>query len=99
MASMGERAQAASILYSYYIAEFNSMVDAYIMRCEHDDEWEVTQGYAMGLTGLDGKRRAAYKVYKYMDSEKSSVYAKKYRKTIGGDWKAAVPGYKASRFK
>ena len=53
----------------------------------------------MGLTGLNGKRRAAYKVYKYMDSEKSSVYAKKYRKTIGGDWKAAVPGYKASRFK
>lgn len=99
MASMGERAQAASILYSYYIAEFNSMVDAYIMRCEHDDEWEVTQGYAMGLTGLNGKRRAAYKVYKYMDSEKSAVYAKKYRKTIGGDWKAAVPGYKASRFK
>lgn len=100
MASTGEKAQAASIMYSYYMAEFNSMVDAYIMRCEYDDAGEVSQGYAMGLTGLNGKKREAYKVYKYMDSPKASVYARKYLSLIGASsWKAAVPGYKESRFK
>lgn len=100
MASTGESAQAASIMYAYYMAEFNSMVDAYIIRCEYDDAGEVSQGYAMGLTGLNGKRRAAYKVYKYMDSPKAATYAKKYLKLIGApSWEAAVPGYKASRFK
>lgn len=100
MASMGEKAQAASILYAYYMAEFNPMVDAFIMRCEYDDAWEVSEGYAMGLTGLDGKKREAYKVYKYMDSPKSIAYAKKYLKKIGASsWKAVVPGYQASRFK
>ena len=100
MASTGEKAQAASIMYSYFVAEFNPMVDAYIMRCEYDDAGEVSQGYAMGLTGLDGKKREAYKVYKYMDSPKSAAYARKYLKQIGASsWKAAVPGYKESRFK
>lgn len=100
MASTGEKAQAASIMYSYFVAEFNPMVDAYIMRCEYDDAGEVSQGYAMGLTGLDGKKREAYKVYKFMDSPKSAAYAKKYLKQVGvSSWEAAVPGYKASRFK
>lgn len=100
MASTGEKAQAASIMYAYYMAEFNPMVDAYIMRCEYDDAGEASQGYAMGLTGLDGKKREAYKVYKYMDSPKAAAYARKYLKQIGASsWKAAVPGYKESRFK
>lgn len=100
MASMGEKAQAASILYSYYMAEFDPMVDAYLMRCEYDDAWEVSQGYAMGLSDSKGKRREAYKIFKYMDSTKSTAYAKRYLKTVGASsWKKIIPGYKASRFK
>lgn len=100
MASMGEKAQAASILYSYYMAEFDPMVDAYLMRCEYDDAWEVSQGYAMGLSDSKGKRREAYKIFKYMDSTKSTAYAKRYLKTVGASsWEKIIPGYKASRFK
>jgi hypothetical protein len=100
MASLGEKAQAASILYAYYMAEFNPMVDAFIMRCETDNEAEVAQGYAMGLTTTSGKKREAYKVYKYMDSAKSVAIAKKYLKVIGASsWKSIIPGYDASRFK
>lgn len=100
MASMGEKAQAASILYAYYMAEFDPMVDAYIIRAEKDYAPEVAEGYNMGLTTYSGKRREAYNLFKYMDSRQSKKYAKKYLKVIGArKWKSIIPGYKESKFK
>ena len=97
-ATMGQDKQAASILYAYYKAEFNPMIDAYIIRNEYDDAGEVAQGLALGLS-KNGTKRKAYNVFKYMDSEKSVSTAKKYLKVIGANsWEEIIPGYDASRF-
>lgn len=99
-ADLGERAQAASIAYGYYKAEFNPMIDAFIIRSQYDHAGEAAQGLSMGLSTVSHKRREAYTVFKYMDTPKSEKYTKKYLKTIGAKkWKSIIPGYKASKFK
>lgn len=99
-ASLGEEEQAASIVYGYYKAEFNSMIDAYIIRAQKDNAAEAKEGLSMGLSSTSGKHREAYTAFKYMDTKKSETYTKKYLKTIGAkNWKSIIPGYKASKFK
>lgn len=100
-ATLGEEKQAASILYGYYKAEFNSMIDAYIIRSQYDHAGEIqTDGLAMGLSDLKHKKRQAYTIFKYMDTPQSEKYAKKYLKTIGAKkWKSIIPGYNAKKFK
>lgn len=99
-AKLGEKVQAASIVYGYYKAEFNSMIDAFIIRSQYDHADEVAQGLSMGLSGSSSKHRQAYTVFKYMDTPNSQKYTKKYLKTIGAkSWKSIIPGYKASKFK
>ncbi|WP_180272692.1 DUF5722 domain-containing protein [Konateibacter massiliensis] len=91
----GKKVQAAAIAYAYYVAEFNPMVDAIMMRSLHDAQVEVDQGLSFGITG-----KPAYNVYKYMDTPKSESYTKSYLKVIGAkSWKSIVPNYKASKFK
>ena len=65
----GEYTQATAIAWAYYIAEFNSRVDAFIIRAEIDDYDEMQAGLYMGLRnfGYDTKKTSYY-VYKYMDS-------------------------------
>lgn len=99
-ADLGENVQAASIVYGYYKAEFNSMIDAYIIRSQYDHAGEAAQGLSMGLSSVSGKHRQAYTAFKYMDTPQSEKYTKKYLKTIGAkSWKSIIPGYKASKFK
>ena len=99
-ATMGEEKQAASIAYGYYKAQFNSMIDAYIIRAQKDNAAEVAGGLSMGLSTTSNKHRQAYTVFKYMDTPKSETYTKKYLKTIGAKiWKSIVPGYSASKLK
>ena len=97
----GDTVQAAALAYAYYKCEFNSMIDAFIIRSEYDADAEVKQGLSMGLirTSPWGYKEA-YNVYKYMDTPKSETYTKKYLSVIGAKkWSAIVPGYKASKFK
>ena len=99
-ADLGEKAQAASLAYGYYKAEFNPMIDAFIIRSQYDHAGEASQGLSMGLSDVKGKHREAYTVFKYMDTPKAEQYTNKYLKTIGAkSWKSIVPGYKASKFK
>lgn len=99
-AAMGAEEQAASIAYGYYKAEFNSMIDAYIIRSQYDHAGEVSQGLSMGLSTVDKKHREAYTVFKYMDTKNSEKYTNKYLKTIGAkSWKSIIPGYSASKLK
>lgn len=99
-ATMGEEEQAASIAYGYYKAEFNSMIDAYIIRSVKDNATEVSWGLSMGLSNTSNKHRQAYTVFKYMDTKKSETYTNKYLKTIGAkNWKSIVPGYSSSKLK
>ena len=97
----GDSTQAAALAYAYYKCEFNSMIDAFIIRSEYDVDVEVKQGLSMGLirTSPWGYKEA-YNVYKYMDTPNSEAYTKKYLSVIGAKkWSSIVPGYKASKFK
>lgn len=99
-ASLGEDKQAASIAYGYYKAEFDPMIDAYIIRAQQDLQAEIdSDGLAMGLSDTNGRHRKAYTVFRYMDTKQSEKYTKDCLKTIGvSSWKKVIPGYKASRF-
>ena len=72
LVQMGEEEQAASIVYGYYKAEFNSMIDAFIIRSEYDDFAEVQAGLSMGLIRTtDWRNKEAFYVYKYMYTPQS----------------------------
>lgn len=91
----GEKVQAAAIAYAYYVAEFNSSVDAIIMRSLEDAQVEVDQGLSFGIKG-----KYAYNVYKYMDTPKSEQYTKFALNVIKAkSWKSIVPKYNAKKFK
>lgn len=91
----GEKVQAAAIAYAYYMAEFNPMVDAFIMRSLEDAQVEVDQGLSFGIKG-----KYAYNVYKYMDTPDSEKYTKFALKVIKAkSWKSIVPKYNAKKFK
>lgn len=95
--SGGQDIQAAAIAYGYYLSEFNSMIDAFIIRSDVDFQVEVDQGLAMGIIG-----KKAEDVFKYMDTPDSEDYTLPYLKTIKSSaksWKSIVPSYKASKFK
>ena len=95
---MGETAQAASMAYAYYKAEFNPMIDAFIVVRYQDIPAEQAMGLSMGLVNNNGSHRKVYDVFKYMDTAKSEKYTKKYLKTIGADsWKSIIPGFNSAK--
>ncbi len=96
----GYSVQCAALAYTYYKAEFNTMIDSVIFRSDYDAEGELAQGLAFGLCDLYGNRKPAYDVFKYMDTPKAENYTKKYLKTIGvSSWKKVAPKYSLKRFK
>lgn len=97
---MGEDKQAASLAYGYYKAEFNPMIDAFIIVRVFDNKEEVAQGLAMGLKEMNGRKRKAYNVFKYMDTPQCEKYTKSCLKTMKKkSWQKAVPGYNVQRFR
>jgi len=60
--------QAKAIAWAYYIAEFNSRVDSFIIRAEIDDRDETKNGLYLGLKNLNETKKTSYYVYKYMDT-------------------------------
>ncbi|MFA9378870.1 MAG: DUF5722 domain-containing protein [Lachnotalea sp.] len=103
----GEKVQAAAMAYSYYLAEFNSMIDAFILSRHVDNVVETTDGLNLGLwTTAPGQieeayqKKYAWKVYKYMDTPKSTTVTKFALKIIGtSSWKKIIPKYKSKKFK
>ncbi|MBO6015738.1 MAG: InlB B-repeat-containing protein [Lachnospiraceae bacterium] len=96
----GSDVQAAAIVYTYYKAEFDTMIDAVIFRSDIDNSVESAQGLYLGLMDIYGNKKPAYDVMKYMDTKNASKYTKPYLKTIGiSKWKKIAPGYDANRFK
>lgn len=98
----GEKKQAAAIAYAFYKAEFNGMIDCIIFRSQADAQVEIANyNLHMGLwTSGMGKKKAAYNVYKYMDTNKCETYTRSCKQYLGiSKWTQKVPGYKANRFK
>ncbi|MDE6312593.1 MAG: InlB B-repeat-containing protein [Lachnospiraceae bacterium] len=97
---MGEAKQAASLAYGYYKAEFNPMIDAFIIVRVFDDKDEVAQGLAMGLKEMNGRKRKAYNVFKYMDTPQCEKYTKACLKTMKKkSWQKVISGYNVQRFR
>ncbi len=89
-----EKNQAAALGYGFYLATFNSRIDAYIIRSYLDDPAEEKTGLYLGLMSSSHKKKKAYDVYKYVDTERSTEYMDPYLSTIGiKSWKKAVPGF------
>lgn len=98
----GEKKQAAAIAYAFYKAEFNSMIDCIIFRSQEDAQVEIdSDNLYMGLwTVGKGRKKAAYDVFRYMDTSKCEKYTASSRKYLGiSKWSQWVPGYRAGRFK
>lgn len=102
-----EEIQAASIAYAYYLAEFNNMIDAFILHRHVDHQAEQAVGLSLGLWTHDGgnipacrgRKKYAWKVFKYMDTSKGKARTKFALRRIGiSSWGAAVPGYTTARF-
>lgn len=98
--SNGQDLQAASLAYTYYKAEFDTMIDAVIFRSDYDHPDETKQGLYLGLMDTKGNKKASYDVFKYMDTPVAEQYTNKYLPTIGiSKWKDIAPKYTLNRFK
>ncbi|PXV85578.1 putative repeat protein (TIGR02543 family) [Lachnotalea glycerini] len=103
----GEKTQAAAMAYAYYLAEFNPMIDAFILSRHVDNVAETNDGLNLGLwSNTPGRVEKAYqkkyswRIYKYMDTPSSTKVTKFALKIIGASsWKKIVPKYKANKFK
>lgn len=95
-----EKKQAAALGYGYYIAAFNSRVDAYIIRTYLDDKQEIKDGLYLGLMSSSHKKKQAYDVYKYVDTDQSADYMNKYLSTVGiSSWKKKISNFDAAKLK
>lgn len=89
-----ETAQAAALGYGYYIAMFNSRIDAYIVRAYLDDLAETSSGLYLGVMSKNHVKKQSYDVYKYLDTNQSLEYMNRYLSTIGiSSWESAISGF------
>ncbi len=100
-AGAGEDAQAAAMAYTYYVAQFNPMIDQVIFRSYADDSNDgdlklgfINANIKNGEQLIKGNARKCYSVFEYMDTEQSESYTSQYlNKTGAKDWISIVPKY------
>ena len=91
-----ENGQAAALGYGYYIALFNSRIDAYIARAYQDDPAEEQMGLYFGLRNRRDEKKVSYDVYKRLDTTESLAYMNPYLPYIQlSSWESAIPGFNA----
>lgn len=101
-----ETTQAAAIAYGYYLAEFNDMVDSFVIHRHVDHPAETSEGLYLGLwytnssyTDSASTKKFSWTVFKYMDTSQGAAYTNFALSIIGANsWSSIVPGYDASRF-
>ena len=93
-----EDTQAAALGYGYYIAMFNSRIDAYIVRAYVDDSAETSSGLYLGLFDRSYYKKKSYDVYKHLDTAQSLDYMNPYLSLVGaGSWESVIPGFDAGK--
>jgi YHS domain-containing protein len=98
-----EARQAANIALSYYIAEMNPDVDAFLLR-GHCDSWEGSEFFKFGLwnadaAGMPATPKKAYEMYRYLDTAESLQYSAFAKDALNiTDWSQVVPGWDAGKF-
>ena len=91
-----ENTQAAALGYGYYIAMFNSRIDAYIVRAYVDDAAEIASGLYLGMFDRSYHQKKSYNVYKHLDTDESLAYMNLYLSTVGiSSWSDVIPGFNA----
>ena len=102
-----QQLQAAAIAYAYYLAEFNDMVDSFIVHRHVDNRTEMAGGLHLGLWKNNSsyveeasEQKFAWTVYKYMDTSTYRQVTQFALSKIGADsWESIVPGFDGSRFR
>lgn len=90
--------QAAALGYGYYIALFNSRIDAYIVRAYIDDPAETAAGLYLGMFDTSYNKKKSYEIYKNLDTESSLTNMNQYLSLIGiSSWENAIPGFDAGK--
>lgn len=100
-----EELQAAAIAYAYYLADSNSLIDAFIMSRQVDAPSEVAASCSFGLWSCDMSkpndivptmRKQSWTVYKNIDDRKRTLeITEKYKKYIGIEkWSDVIPDFK-----
>lgn len=91
----GESIQAAAVAYSYYKAEFNDMIDAFLI---HDVRVNTMEDYS--FKNAQGQPRPAYNVFRYMNTPEYEKYTNSCLSTIGvSSWKQVTSKFNASKLK
>ena len=83
--SFGTEAQEASIAYGYLKAASLPDVDSFILFRQTDNAHEMESYLAMGLLDLEGNRKPAYDIYKYLGTENEAIAAARASQIIGMD--------------
>ena len=89
------REQAASIAQTYYRAANIPCIDQIAYFQLHD---QTTTSYMVGLMTSDGVKKPAYDVWKYIDTDKSFLYANRYLDDISStatSYKDLMPAVKS----
>lgn len=102
-----QQLQAAAIVYAYYLAEFNDMVDSFIVHRHVDNKTEMAGGLHLGLwknnsayTEEASEKKVAWTIYKYMDTSSYQQVTQFALTKIGAkSWASVVPGFDGSRFR
>lgn len=94
------REQAAAVAYSYYIADNNPYITAYLLSRQEDNEGEVASGLSFGISSILNHQlipKPAHEVWKYIDDPAKSLETSEFAKELIGitDWAERIPGFKA----
>lgn len=85
----GADTQAAALAYSYYKAEFNDMIDAFIIQTVNIS---TAENYSLSPE--------AQSVFRYMNTPDYEAYTNKYLGKIGASsWRKAIPGFDDKKLK
>ena len=90
--------QAAAVAYSYFIADNNPYISAYLMSRQEDNEDETKHGLSFGLSSIVNHKlvsKPAHEVFKWIDDPgKTEGIADFARAIIGIErWDQLIPGF------
>ena len=89
----GEEEQAAMIAYTYYAAARNDMIDNVIFTTWKDTNSAYHDFYNMGMVDYYGNKKAAYNVFKYMNTAQASAYVDPYLAKLSNWTGRTIPSW------
>lgn len=97
--SSGESMQAAAMAYAYFIAEANSRIDAFVVQRHMDHAAEIGQGLYLGLKDVNGNKKKAWDVFRYMDTSKAKAKTQSLASLVGvKSFEQAISGFRYTKF-